>query len=105
MGSTVAIGASNLFGKRLKEARETIDLSQRRLGIAAGLDEFVASARVNRYERGIHEPDAVTAARLALALGVPRAYFYADDDALARMIIAFSRANREKQKQALKDLE
>lgn len=80
--------APNTFGKRLKEARELAGLSQRRLGIEAGLDEFVASTRVNRYERGVHEVDTVTAGQLAKALRVPRAYLYADEDAVARMILS-----------------
>lgn len=39
----------NVFCKRLKEARLAVGLSQKKLGIAIGLDEFVASTRVNRY--------------------------------------------------------
>lgn len=97
--------APNTFGKRLKEARELAGLSQRRLGIEAGLDEFVASTRVNRYERGVHEVDTVTAGQLAKALRVPRAYLYADEDAVARMILLFSRVSRERQRQLLKELE
>lgn len=38
--------------KRLKEARLEAGLSQKRLGIAAGVDEFVVSARMNQYETG-----------------------------------------------------
>lgn len=97
--------APKTFGKRLKEARELAGLSQRRLGIEAGLDEFVASTRVNRYERGVHEADIVTAGQLAKALRVPRAFLYADEDNVARMILLFSRAGRETQKQLLKELE
>ncbi len=96
---------SSTFSKRLKAARLAAGLSQKRLGIEAGLDEFVASTRVNRYERGVHEPDPVIAARLANALGVPRAYFYADDPVLARLILAFAALSKRKQAQMLKTLE
>ena len=82
---------SNTFGRRLKEARKVLGLSQKELGIRAGLDEFIASTRINRYERGIHEPDCNVANNLASALGVPRAFLYADDDDLAEMIRLFSR--------------
>lgn len=41
-----------IFCKRLKEARTAAGLSQKKLGIAAGIDEFVASTRINRYEKG-----------------------------------------------------
>ena len=48
---------AKIFCKRLKEARLAAGLSQKKLGIAAGIDEFVASTRINRYEKGIHEVD------------------------------------------------
>lgn len=50
----------------------------------------MASTRINRYERGVHQPDPVTVQRLADALEVPAAYLFASDDRLARMILAFS---------------
>ena len=53
------------------------------------MDEFVASTRVNRYEKGQHQPDFDTAARLAAVLRVPLAYFFADDDRLAELVLAF----------------
>jgi transcriptional regulator with XRE-family HTH domain len=49
----------------------------------------VASARINRYELGVHEPDMATIERLASALSVPTAYLFAEDDRLARLILAF----------------
>lgn len=93
------------FSKRLQEAREQKGLSQKQLGIAAGLDPFVASTRINRYERGIHQPDPVTAQRLAEALDVPAAYLLATDDRLARMILAFDALPAKDQKALLAKLE
>ena len=78
-----------IFSRRLRQAREERGLSQRALGIEAGLDEFVASTRVNRYETGVHQPDLQTLQRLAAVLGLPVAYFYAEDDELARVIREF----------------
>ncbi|MGH8041756.1 MAG: helix-turn-helix domain-containing protein [Rudaea sp.] len=89
---------------RLRRAREDVGLSQKQLGINAGLDEFIASARINRYETGIHEPDIHTTARLAKVLNLPTAYFYAADDRVARMIAAFSRLSRRKQDALLRKL-
>jgi len=80
-------------------------LSQKGLGIRAGLDAFVASTRINRYEQGIHAPDASTAERLAKVLGVPLAYMYADSERLARMIRAFDQMNATDQEKLLKDVE
>ena len=36
-----------IFSRRLKEARLAAGFSQKNLGIAAGIDEFVASTRIN----------------------------------------------------------
>lgn len=74
------------FQRRLKQARLAKGLSQKGLGIAAGIDEFVASTRINRYENGIHQVDLDTAQRLADVLEIPAAYFYAEDDTLAEII-------------------
>lgn len=76
----------SIFGLRLKEARLRVGLSQRQLGIDAGLDPFVASTRVNRYELGVHKVDFQLASKLAAVLKVPVAYFYADDPELAELI-------------------
>lgn len=75
--------------RRLREAREAKGLSQKSLGIEAGIDEFVASTRVNRYEAGIHQPDYQTLSNMAEVLGLPTAYFYAKDDRLAQLIVEF----------------
>ncbi|MEW7313458.1 helix-turn-helix transcriptional regulator [Buttiauxella gaviniae] len=84
-----------IFCKRLKASRLACGLSQRRLGILAGIDEFVASARINRYELGIHEVDIQTAQQLADVLNVPLAYFYSDDEQLAEMILRFTRSSSQ----------
>lgn len=65
-----------------------MELPQDKLGVRIGLDEQTASARISRYESGIHEPPVKTARALAEALGVPLAYLYCDDDRLAEIILA-----------------
>lgn len=40
-----------IFTTRFKQARKAKKLTQEQLGIAIGLDEFVASTRINRYEK------------------------------------------------------
>jgi transcriptional regulator with XRE-family HTH domain len=96
---------SSIFSKRLRQARQDAGLSQKDLGILAGLDPFVASTRINRYEQGVHAPDQATAKRLAKALGVPMAYLYADNERLARMIRAFSALDVAEQERILKTIE
>lgn len=93
--------ASGVWQKRLKEARLARGLSQKQLGIEAGLDEFVASTRLNRYEVGVHAPDFQMSVRLARVLDVPVAYLYCDGDEVARLILAFHRAPKSLRRQAL----
>lgn len=76
--------------KRLKEARIAAGISQKELGIAAGIDEFSASPRINQYETGKHTPDFTTLKQLANVLAVPTAYFYAEEDDLAVIIKSYS---------------
>jgi len=85
-----------VYSRRLREAREAYGISQRALGIEAGLDEFVASTRVNRYETGVHQPDLQTLQRLAVILKLPVAYFYAEDDELAQLIADFKGRSKGK---------
>lgn len=89
-------GLLPVYSRRLREAREALDISQRTLGIKAGLDEFVASTRVNRYETGVHQPDLQTLQRLAAILKLPVAYFYAEDDELAQLIANFKGRSKGK---------
>lgn len=77
---------STLFGKRLREARIAKGIPQDKLGVLIGIDEGSSSARISRYETGVHEPPFPTAERLAEALGVSVAYFYCPDDRLAALI-------------------
>lgn len=74
------------FAKRLREAREAVGISQKQLGIQAGIDQFVASARINQYERGKHIPDLLTAQRLAAELHVPVSFLFETDDDLAILL-------------------
>lgn len=65
-------------------------LSQRELGVLAGLDPSVASPRMNQYERQTHHPSYSFLKKLARALRKPVAYFFAADDELAELIGAYS---------------
>lgn len=94
--------SSSPVGKRLKEAREEAGLSQKKLGIASGIDEFSASARMNQYETGKHTPDYLTLTRIARVLKLPTAYFYADTKELADIIKLFSSVSRAQQKEITK---
>jgi transcriptional regulator with XRE-family HTH domain len=70
----------------MRQARERLGLPQDKLGVMIGLDEETASARISRYETGIHEPQIAIARSIAKALKVPLAYLYCDEDDLASII-------------------
>lgn len=92
----------NPVAKRLKEARQRAGLSQKELGIRAGIDEFSASPRINQYEKGKHTPDYTTLVQLGTVLNVPVPYFYCEDDILAEMILRFSALQRQEQQRLIK---
>ncbi|OWT72848.1 MULTISPECIES: helix-turn-helix domain-containing protein [unclassified Achromobacter] len=78
-----------MLTSRLKEARLRAGISQERLGVLAGLDEMSASSRMNQYERGKHTPGFFLIERLASALDIPAPWFYARDDDMAEMLMAY----------------
>lgn len=95
--------ADQKWGARLKQARLNAGLSQKMLGIEAGIDAFVASTRINRYELGIHRPDLLTVRKLAKVLDVPVAFFFADeDDEIAELLLLYGKASASKRKESLK---
>lgn len=77
----------SIIAQRLKEARLEHGLTQEQLGILAGIEEFSASARMNRYEKGIHEPNFGMLKRIAEVLSLPPAYFYCEQEVLAELLV------------------
>lgn len=88
--------------KRLKEARLAVAMSQKQLGIAAGIDEFVASARMNQYETGKHTPSFSMLEKIAKILNVPTAYFYTNDDLLADLIASYEKLSAKERRSVFK---
>jgi len=60
----------DVFIRLLKEARQRLGISQAAVGIAAAVNPSGASTRLNRYEKGVYEPDMETSARIARVLNV-----------------------------------
>lgn len=95
---------NQLFSRRLKEVRLDMALSQKSLGILAGIDEFAASARINRYEKGVHQASIEVVRHLAKVLEVPVAYFYTEDDELASLVRLWPKLDSDKKKNILQQL-
>lgn len=94
-----------VFSQRLTLARERAGLSQKQLGILAGMDPAVASPRINQYERGKHEPQLRTAKQLAEVLGIPAAFFYTEDELLAQLLLQWNELSVRQKKAVLKSIE
>ena len=71
-------------------------LPQDKLGVLIGLDEGCSSARISRYEAGIHEPPIKTIELIAKALKVPMPYLFCEDDAMAALILLIGKLSKKK---------
>lgn len=96
---------ATIFGRRLRQARKWAGLPQDRLGVAIGLDETTSSARISRYETGVHEPPIATARLLALELGVPLAFLYCDDDDLAAALLNLAGMSTTERRRLMRQLD
>ncbi|EEV5753595.1 helix-turn-helix transcriptional regulator [Escherichia coli] len=86
---------NNPFPERLKQARKKAGLSQKDLGIKAGMDEGSASGRMNHYEKGRHIPDIDMLKKLASELGVPLSYFFCEDELSAELVCLFNNLDEQ----------
>ena len=103
--ATKTISEPTILGKRLKEAREKLGLPQDKFGIKLGLDEGCSSARISRYESGVHQPPLKTIQLMAKTLNVPVAYLFCEDDLMARAILKLSALGRRKLVDVLNQIE
>jgi transcriptional regulator with XRE-family HTH domain len=80
--------SASIIGRRLRERREALGLAQEKVGVAIGLDESTARARISRYELGVHEPPFATVKLLAGVLDVPPPYMYCEEQEIAELLLA-----------------
>jgi transcriptional regulator with XRE-family HTH domain len=92
------------IARRLKQARVRAGLSQRGLGIAAGIDVLSSSPRINQYEQGKRTPDFRTAERLAKVLGCPTSYFYIREEDIAEIVLLLDRMPSRQRRELLAKL-
>ena len=96
-----SISTTSPFGRRLRAARLRVGIPQDKLGVLIGIDESSASARISRYESGVHAPQYEIAAKLASALNIPTAYLFCDDDNLAPLILAWEQLSEDAKKSVM----
>lgn len=80
-----------VVGRRIRLLREELGWSQEKVGVAIGIDESSARARISRYELGVHEPPLPTVKLIADAMGVPLMYLYCEDDPVADLLLRLYR--------------
>ncbi len=83
----------SIVGRRMRERREALGLAQEKVGVAIGLDESSARARISRYELGVHEAPLPTVKLIATGLKVPLAYLYCEDDNTANLLVELHKLN------------
>ena len=83
----------------MRERREALGFAQEKVGVAIGLDESSARARISRYELGVHEPPFATVKRLAKVLEVPPLYMYCEDQDIAELLLALHKIPNKARKQ------
>ena len=88
--------SNSIIGLRLRQARQRRKWAQDELGVMAGLEESSSSARISRYESGIHEPPFQFVESLARVMDISPAYFYCPDDRLAELILIYSALSETK---------
>ncbi|WP_434211931.1 helix-turn-helix domain-containing protein [[Pseudomonas] boreopolis] len=88
----------SIYGRRLREARESYGYSQADLVAAIGLDVPSVASNLSRYENGIHQSKPGMQRLFAQALKLPLTYFYTEDDEAARQILAAARSDEPVQK-------
>ena len=86
----------NPIPERLRQARKKVGLSQKDLGVKAGMDEGSASGRMNHYEKGRHVPDIDTLRKIAAILNVPLSYFFCEDELSAELVVLFQKLDDDK---------
>ena len=80
-----------VVGRRIRLLREELGWSQEKVGVAIGIDESSARARISRYELGVHEPPLPTVRLIANALTVPLIYLYCEEDQVADLLLRLNR--------------
>jgi transcriptional regulator with XRE-family HTH domain len=91
----------NCIGKRLREARRAFGISQKKLGVLAGIDEYSASARMSQYEMGTHVPNFLTLQNIGKALGCPVSFFTSDDDLIAEIVYLLGKLSKADKRKIL----
>ena len=91
----------SIVGRRMRERREFLGLAQEKVGVAIGLDESSARARISRYVLGVHEPPFATVKLLASVLEVPPPYLYCEEQDMAELLRVLHESPTETRKQKI----
>ena len=94
-----------VLAARLKAARKAMGLSQVDVGVQMGIPEETSSARINRWELGVHPPSLKSAEELALVLGIPLGALVSRDELLAEAFFSFALLPKPQQQSILANIQ
>ncbi|MBY7729704.1 helix-turn-helix transcriptional regulator [Vibrio splendidus] len=77
---------SPVIGKRIKNVRKSLNLTQVELGRKIGMNDKAASSRISHYEQATHYPPYEFIIALSKLSQFPISYFYEDNEELASSI-------------------
>lgn len=100
----VSSNDKSCIARRLRQARKSAGISQRTLGELAGIDSSSASARINQYETGKHNPNFTVLVQLGRVLNFPVSFFYEVDDELADVILKLYRLPELERREVIESL-
>lgn len=85
----------------MRVLRERLGYSLEKVGVAIGIEESAARARLSRYELGVHEPPYATAKLIASALGASVAYLYCEHEHLAELLLKLQALPQQDRRRAV----
>jgi transcriptional regulator with XRE-family HTH domain len=69
-----------IIAARIKEGRQSADMTLQALGVAVGIEEETAKTRMHQYENGVHHPPMSMLERIATVLHKPTEWFICSEE-------------------------
>ena len=100
------VSKETLFGKRLRQLRDRLGVTQGYLGaeVLGWEPAWGAAIRINKYEKGVRTPAFANAIRLADKLGIPSSFFYEQRSDLADLVMVANKLDESRVKKLVEQL-
>jgi len=97
-----------MIGKRLREARQKKEMTQKSLADELGIEGLGSASRIAGYEHDRNEPPVALTRAIAKILDVPEYYFYIlDDNEAAQLLYRYHliNSNPDSKKTIIEDIQ